>query len=1351
MNPTLLPVTRNCSRLTAFVLALACFCSSKGAHAQNLSQANDPYWQILQKQVIMTAHAGNGEKFNTRIEYPKTRLLPADAGDDGGNGLRDFIRHERAMLLNPVTKKIPSMMRSRELKFTKGISGNHSGPRLMMAASPNAKSSGGSTQDWKERGPSNLGGRTRALAIDLNNEKVILAGGITGGMWRSDDGGQNWIRITRRSDISSVTYVVQDPRPNHRNVWYYGTGELIGSSESGSFASIIQGNGIFKSTDGGHSFSPLSATVYSSPTTATPFSYIFSLAVNPKNGDLLVGSAKGIFRSTDGGESFTQLLDAASDNLLHIAEVLFTPKGVLYASISHGGHPNRGVFQSLNGGDTFKNITPANFPLRYGRIVMGYAPQKEEIVYFFGYNSAIDSAFLFKYNFSRQSKIGDTWLDRSKNLPKLGGYVGNLDVQGGYDMVVKVFPADSNEVFIGGTNIYRSNTGFSKPISPSDWIGGYSSVNDVSKYTNHHPDQHQLIFFPSDPKKVLTGNDGGVQETTNILGNSGKTESVSWSSLNNGYYTSQPYQVSFDPFGTSQNLISGFQDNGTWSSSGNASITTWSETGPGDGGFAGLYDGGKTRYISFNYGNIYRLTYPTGETDGGQPSTVTYLSPTATGSTTGFAQIPFYTFDENNKQIMYLPQANFIWRNLHLDKIPVGNPNATSIYWTKLKGTLLKDSTSNISALVTSRTAPSNRLYYGTDHGGIYKIDNSNIGDKPGEDLSTGKNLPAGYVSAITVDPGDGDRVFVVFSNYGIKSVFYSKNAGKTWTSISGNLEEFPDGSGDGPSVRWISILGNSDRYIVGTSTGLYYTTSLAGDATKWTQDSKNVIGDDIIPYVKTRDDGYVALAAHGNGMFDAKLPVTKIPSPTLLLQRTLYDLAEIVGGPPVVFDLNTIFKTTDKKDFQVSFYNSDTSLVNIRQEGHYAYIRFKAKKIGTATIGMIASKGKEMVSAAFDISVAGLASDNLLYSQYNNPGINYAYSQNFKDINTIWQSADDFVIPTGQTWNIERVLAVGAESNAGTIFKSINVIVYADSMGKPGKIIRFEKSLPQLYDSTSTNLYVKFSKQLTLNGGHFWISVFPDLNIINPALPTLQFWGWATQQHQIGSKFLFKRVKDAQGGVTGWISDQAASLLNADTTANYDLSFFLYGSASHVVAPAAPTALTASIVNDAEIDLNWKINSTNERAFRIERSTDSIHFTKVTLVDAGITTFQDLSKFDRRFNYYYRVTALGIDSNSAYSNIAKANFKDYQGGADMRAVSVLTKIKVFSNPNAGQFKVFVPAAVGDIYLTLFNTQGVRLQIIGAVKGGQTVNVNINNLENATYILKAEKSQESQSFYVVKK
>ncbi len=1347
MPRNLYPIVKCYGMPLVFSFLLLLFLTDQSARAQQKRPADSLYKDLGKHPHPVSARAGSGEKFSTKVEYPKTRLTDKDAGDDGGHALSDYIKHEHDMLADPATGAVKPGMRLKETQFAHKL--NRQAGRLPVMEILGGRSSAGSAvQGWAERGPANVGGRTRALAIDLTNENVILAGGVSGGLWRSEDAGKSWKEVSQSTAIPSITFLVQDPRIGHRNIWYYGTGELIGSSESGG-ASLLQGNGIFKSTDGGRSFSPLPATTYDNPTIATPFSFIFSLAVNPVNGDLLVGSAKGVFRSQDGGASFTQQLDAASDGLLHIAEVMFTHSGVLYATISHGGHPNRGVYQSMDGGTSFKNITPPTFPASWGRIVMGYAPSNEKIVYFYGYNPAIDSAFIFKYTL--YPKGTDSWKDYSMNLPKLGGYVGNLDVQTGYDMYVKIFPTDTNLVFIGGTNIYRSSTGFSKPIAYSDWIGGYSPVNDVSKYSNHHPDQHVFAFYPSDPKKVLTGDDGGVQRTENILLNNGTSEPVTWTSLNNGYYTTQPYSVSLDPFSKSKILMAGFQDNGTWTSGPTAAPTPWTNTAPGDGGFSGLYDEGKTRYASFNYGNIYKQSYPSGTTDGGQPSTVTYISPTTTGPASGFAQIPFFTFDERNKEIMYLPQAGILWRNLHLNKIPEGNPNATSIYWTLLKGTQLQDPATYITAVVTSRTAPANRLYFGSSSGGIYKIDNANIGDKPAEDLSTGKNLPAGYVSSIVVDPSNADRVFVAFSNYGIKSVFYSADAGNTWQSISGNLEQFPDGSGDGPSVRWISVIGNSDRYLAGTSTGLYSATSLAGEATHWTQESKNVLGDDIVPYIKTRDDGYTALAAHGNGLFDAMLPVTKIPSPKLVLLRTLYDISEIAGGPNSVFDLNTIFKSTGSSPYKVSFYNSDTTLVSISQDGHYAVITYKKGKTGTCTLGIIASLGKESVSTGFDVSVSNLADAGLVYSQFNNPGINFAYSQHFTDTKATWLSADDFFIPKGQTWSLERVLAVGAESNLGASYKSINVVVFADSSGKPGKAIRIEKGLAPLEDTTSTNLYVKLASKLVLGAGHYWLSVVPDLNIYSPGFASAQLWGWSAQPHTTGGLFQFERAIDPNAGSSRW-SNSRSALLNPDTTSAYDLSFFLYGSALHVAAPPAPENLAATIVNDAEIDLHWDDRSSNISGFKIERSVDSLHFQPLAMTDAGSGFYQDLSLFDRKHDYFYRIAALGIDSSSTYSNIAKVEFRKFskQDSTTKTAKSALSAIRVFANPNAGLFKVKVPNEAGDVSMTLYTLPGIKIRTVGIVKAGATIALDITGFDNATYILKVDRNKESQSFYVVK-
>src|SRR5205085_2277462 len=113
------------------------------------------------------------------------------------------------------------------------------------------KSAGIADYSWQWRGPYNIGGRTLALAADIAGEDTLLAGGVSGGLWRSTNGGTSWTRTTTLSQLPSVSSIVQDVRPGKTNNWYYGTGELVGASPSAGGA-YYDGDGIFKSTDNGH-------------------------------------------------------------------------------------------------------------------------------------------------------------------------------------------------------------------------------------------------------------------------------------------------------------------------------------------------------------------------------------------------------------------------------------------------------------------------------------------------------------------------------------------------------------------------------------------------------------------------------------------------------------------------------------------------------------------------------------------------------------------------------------------------------------------------------------------------------------------------------------------------------------------------------------------------------------------------------------------------------------------------------------------------------------------------------------------------------------------------------------------
>jgi hypothetical protein len=130
------------------------------------------------------------------------------------------------MLRDPATNEIPRGIRQREMEFARTL------PTKEAQSSLNK----GQAASWISRGPWNVGGRTRALGIDVSNVNVILAGGVSGGMWRSADGGATWSKRTAPGSLHSVTCLAQDRRTGQTATWYYGTGELLGNSASGGGA-----------------------------------------------------------------------------------------------------------------------------------------------------------------------------------------------------------------------------------------------------------------------------------------------------------------------------------------------------------------------------------------------------------------------------------------------------------------------------------------------------------------------------------------------------------------------------------------------------------------------------------------------------------------------------------------------------------------------------------------------------------------------------------------------------------------------------------------------------------------------------------------------------------------------------------------------------------------------------------------------------------------------------------------------------------------------------------------------------------------------------------------------------------
>jgi chitodextrinase len=777
------------------------------------------------------------------LDVPRVRssFSPKNQSDDAqARGFYEMVR-----LRDPATGAIPAGVRERELAHVRGV------PRAEEVA---RKTGGLMTQQWSFLGPNNVGGRTRAVAYDLNydgaSNRRILAGGISGGMYLSEDDGQSWTLTSSLSEIGSVTCLAQDPA--NRNVWYHGTGEFTGNSAGGGIGAYL-GHGMSRSNDGGRTWRPLLGTRSGQPHVFDNlWDFVWNVAVHP-GGAVLAATFGGIHRSTDGGETWTYVLgrQAQEDPFNSITDVAITPSGTAYATLSRNGSgaSRYGVFKSANAGQTWESINPPGLSNDPYRMVLGTAPSDANTIYLLvqanqqGARSSDHQ--LFRYNDGAGS-----WTNLSGSLPNETGAEGNASftTQGGYDQVVRVKPDDPNTVFIGGTNLYRSTDGGSTFTR----IGGYNGPANYNLYPNHHADQHALVFNPVNPNVAISGHDGGVARSANIL-----AQPHNWQSLNNGYITTQFYTIAMDPRAGGASVIGGLQDKGTWGTQSTNPLEAWFDLFGGDGSHAAITPGATAFYVSAQNGLTFRLTARS------------FANVTPAGASRFMFVNPF-VLDPNDAKVMYMGENGGVWRNSNLEQIPDGNQTPTSVNWTFLSGSAQPNM---FTTTLSMAKTPANRLYFGATNFQsqtvLIRVDNTPANGSGGNIMPpvTSQGL-APFPSSVAVHPGNGDEIIAVFSNYSIESIWHSSNAGGSWTNIGGNI-----GGVNGPSVRSTAIVpaGGGTMYFVGTSTGLYSTSALAGANTVWVHEGSDVLGNVVVDMLAVRpEDGVLIAGTHGRGAYRA-------------------------------------------------------------------------------------------------------------------------------------------------------------------------------------------------------------------------------------------------------------------------------------------------------------------------------------------------------------------------------------------------------------------------------------------------------------------------------------------------
>ncbi|MFB6307395.1 MAG: T9SS type A sorting domain-containing protein [Flavobacteriales bacterium] len=439
--------------------------------------------------------------------------------------------------------------------------------------------------EWDFEGPANVGGRTRAILINEDNPDIMFAGGVTGGLYKSTNGGTKWKQLKNFNQNTAVASIAQLGNGN----LYVGTGSLHESAD-GTGSSGAIGGGLYRSTDMGETWELVKDfkpdPTYSGSVQNDPWSVIDKLQADPNNDD-------GVWIAHQGGLDYYD----ESENALKPGKVTGFPNtdedvvvsnngNLVLASatdfeLSCSGFEATGYI-SKNGGN-FEKITASNFPSsNNGRIDFAISPSNPDVCY--AVTVKCENGPGLK-NVVRSLDGGETWTEIGKQSSSFSPCRGR---QGRYDLAISVHPNDPNTLFLGCVNLFKYN-------------GQWEQLNAFSTdpYSNpgiSHVDIHEFAWTPN-AQKLYIGTDGGVFRSTD----GGRNNYP----FNRIYRTTQFYNMDYSKDGI---VIGGMQDNGTFLVDGNGPNPRDGKSVNGGDGFAcdiSFLDP-SVMFASSQFGNIGR-------------------------------------------------------------------------------------------------------------------------------------------------------------------------------------------------------------------------------------------------------------------------------------------------------------------------------------------------------------------------------------------------------------------------------------------------------------------------------------------------------------------------------------------------------------------------------------------------------------------------------------------------------------------------------------------------------------------------------------------------------------------------